>query len=99
VVITQVLPSGTIKYVNYSGNSYAISWTEQSNQPISGGMFLTNLNGNDSITYMYEPVGEYKTQVVQLGGSYNNIRTDTLICGEVLTIHLPDKPERINHCA
>ncbi len=86
---TQLLSSGSIKYVNYSGNAYALTWTEKANNDIPGGEFLTNLNNNDSLSFPYEAVGEYKTKVAQLGGSYNNIRTDTVICGGALVIHLP----------
>lgn len=89
LITTQVLPTGSIKYVNYSGNAYALSWVEKAGTDIPGGMFLVNLNNNDSVSFQYEQPGEYKTKIAQLGGSFNNVRTDTLKCGDALIIHLP----------
>ncbi len=86
---TAILPTGSIKYINHSGNAYSLTWVEAAGVPITGGTLIANLSDNDSLFFSYEKIGEYKTKVSQLGGSYNNIRVDTLLCGQNLVIHLP----------
>ncbi len=86
---TALSAMGSLKYVNYSANTYSYTWVIAGNYSVPPLTFLDVISPGDSLSFKYEPAGVYKTQITQVGGPYNSIRVDTLFCGGSLTIHLP----------
>jgi len=80
---------GSLKYVNYSADTISYTWLIAGNTLVPNLTFLDVVSPGDSFSFRYEPVGVYKTKIIQVGGPYNSIRVDTLYCGDSLTIHLP----------